>query len=120
MSYDLTIWKQSRAATYAELEATLAALEADEAHPTMQRFDADAFLRDVQAEFGGSSSWTDEGARPPLLIEAFDFTGTPANWVSLNIPFSNVSHVLPKVISVAARHGLAVYDFQKGELSGGR
>jgi hypothetical protein len=120
MSYDLTLWKPAATINRAIVKEVLAPIDEDTAHSTMQRFDALGFVGDLQAEFGGERRWSDDAADPPFLFEIADFTGTPANWVMVNMGFGNVASVLPKLANVATNHGLVVYDWQTEVLHGGR
>ena len=115
MSYDLSIWRTtdtSEAAT----EAALAGMNEDVPHTSMRRFDVRGFIRELQAEFGGESLWGDENIVPPFDFGIADFSGVPANWVGVNVPYSRVADVLPKRVKVALRHGLVVFDFQTDQL----
>ena len=120
MSYDLTLWKPSATINRAMAKEVLAAIDEDTAHSTMQRFDALCFVGDLQTAFGGKQRWSDDAADPPFLFEIADFTGTPANWVMVNMGFGNVANVLPKLVNVGIKHGLVIYDWQTEELHGER
>ncbi|HEY7120342.1 MAG TPA: hypothetical protein VH475_27385 [Tepidisphaeraceae bacterium] len=120
MSYDLTIWKRSARAKSTMTQEVLAAIGEDAAHPAMARFDAHGFIRDLRAKFGGEERWSNEDLAPPFMFEVVDFTGTPANWISVNIGYGDVAAVLPELVKLATEHGLVVFDWQTEKLHGER
>ena len=85
----------------------------------MQRFDARKFVKALYAEFGGEELWTNDAADPPFLFAVADFTGTTANWISVNMGYSWVEAVVPKLIALCRRHGLVAFDHQTEEFNGG-
>ena len=110
MSYDLTIWKWADTAR-ATSDEILEAIGQDEAHPAMQRFDANSFLKDLRTAFGD-----DEQA--PFSLDVADFTGTPANWIVVNAAYSNLKQTRSKLIHLCTRHHLVLFDHQTGEFYG--
>ncbi len=127
MSFDLTIWKQGDLAGKTDAEAVIAAIRNDTAHPAMQRFDAKAFVDDVRAEFDAKENFSaddedeedDDDDGLPFVLDVADFTGSAANWISVSMGFNKAAAVLPRLVKVAAEHGLVVFDDQTGELHRG-
>jgi hypothetical protein len=73
----------------------------------------------VKAEFGNGDFWSNEEFLPrPFSLGISDFTGNLANWIGVNMAYDNVSSNLRRIIAVAARHGLVVFDLQTEYLHG--
>ena len=110
MSYDLTIWKWSAEARVRSIAQVLERLAEDEAHPSLQRFDTVAFRARLIEEFGSQNE-----DHSPFEFEVCDFTGWHANWIVLNVAFSEVGSVLPRLGLLAKEFGLFVFDHQKDD-----
>jgi hypothetical protein len=115
MSYDLTIWKWAVNAVEAPNEV-FEAIAQDEAHPAIQRFDVKGFLKDLYAEFGGEENWSGDEPEPPFIFQVGDFTGTPANWIIVNLSYGQLPETAAKLVAHCLRHNLVVFDHQTRQL----
>ena len=107
VSYDLTIWKWAGNAR-ATPDEIFDSIGQDEAHPAMQRFDLRAFVKDLDSAFGGEGE-------APFTLDAADFTGTPANWITLNATYANLNETIRKLARLCTQHGLVLFDHQNEE-----
>ena len=114
MSYDYIIWKRSPNAKTAMLADVYQATGEGKDHPAMAPFDTAAVELDLKAVFGDVNSDPDG----PFLY-SIDHGGT-SPWLSLNVNRSQVEAVTDKIIALALRHGLMVYDPQRGAVWGNK
>jgi hypothetical protein len=112
MAFDLLVWRWASGKEGAEPAEVIEAINEDNPHPAITRFDRGAFESAIRARFGDVNDDPDG----PFLYEVSDFTGVPANWVSFSISWSRVKEVCPVLIEIAKSQGLAVYDPQEDKI----
>ena len=112
MAFDLVVWKWASGKEGTDPAQVVEALNEDEPHPAITRFDPDLLESSIRAEFGD----VNDDADGPFLYEASDFTGVPANWIVVSVNWSQVENVCPVLTAIAKSQGLAVYDPQENKM----
>lgn len=114
MSYDYLLWKREPTAKTAMLAEVCKATGEGTDHPAMATFDVEVFERSLKAEFGDVNNDPDG----PFLY--WINPGERAPWLKLNVNYSQVEAVTDKIVALAVKHGLLVYDLQCGAVWGNR
>jgi hypothetical protein len=107
VSYDLAIWKRSSTTKTAMLAEVHKAICDGADHPAMAPFDMDALEDALEAEFGEYKN------NPDATIIGESGNGASANWLILQCAHSDANLVAAKVVPIAIKHGLLVYDPQR-------
>ena len=120
MSYDLAIWKRSVRTKTAMLYECYDAIIKDKDHTAMEFFDEDEFLNDFEAEFGKRQKeyFGDDVDDCPFLFSTG--RGEFGNWVMMNLNYSTQQITTDKIIGMALKHGLMVYDPQRKAVWGNK
>jgi hypothetical protein len=106
MAYDLLVWRWASGKEGADPAEVFEAINEDDPHPAITRFDRGTLESAIRARFGEVNDDPDG----TFLYEVLDFKGVPANWISFSVPWSRVDDVCPILIAIAKSQGLAVYD----------
>jgi len=114
MSYDYIVWKRSPTTKTAMLADVYQMTGRGEDHPAMAPFDTETVERDLKGIFGDVNSNPDS----PFLY-SIDH-GATSPWLSFMVNHSQVGAVTDRIIGLALRHGLMVYDPQRGAVYGNR
>jgi hypothetical protein len=114
MSYDYIAWKRSPKTKTAMLADVYQATGRGEDHPAMAPFDTATVERDLKEIFGDVNRNPDG----PFLY-GINHGGT-SPWLSFSVNHSQVEAVTDKIVALALRHGLMVYDPQRGAVWGNR
>jgi hypothetical protein len=112
MAFDLLVWRWASGKGGAEPAEVVEAINEDNAHPALTRFDRGEFESAIRARFGEVNDDPDG----PFVYEVSDFKGVPANWINFSVPWSRVDDVCPVLIAIAKSQGLAVYDPQEDKM----
>lgn len=106
------------------LGAVYSSIGDDRSHPAMARFDVAAFIAELATKYPvidandpSDAALSDPRGEPPLY-DVGDFTGEAANWVTFDIAYSQVAAASSNIVDVALRHGLLVYDPERGVVWG--
>ncbi len=108
MAFDLLVWKWVSGKEGTEPAQVAEALNEDDPHPAITRFDRDLFESAIRARFGDVNDDADGG----FVYEVSDFTAVTANWICFSLNWSQVENVCPVLTAIAKSQGLAVYDPQ--------
>lgn len=120
MSFDLVVWKRSARTKTAMLQECYDAIIEEKDHTAMDFFDEDAFLSDFEAEFGKRQKehFGEEVDNCPFLFSTG--RGQFGNWVFFNLNWSTHKETENKIVPIALKHGLMVYDPQQKSVWGNK
>ena len=113
MSFDLAIWKRSPRTKTAMIYECYDAIIENKDHTAMDFFDENALLDDLAIEFGERHQeyFGKDIDDCPFLFSTG--RGEFGNWVFLNLNWSTHQDTKSKLVSIALKHGLMVYDPQR-------
>lgn len=114
MSFDLAIWKRSATTRTAMLAEAYNAICAGGDHPAMAPFELHPLERALEAEFGDYKNTLDS------IIVCETGTTPAANWLIIQCAHSNSELVAEKVVPIALKLGLLVYDPQRQAVWGNK
>ena len=120
MSYDLAIWKRSDRTKTAMLSECYDAIIEENSHTAMEFFNEDEFLNGFEEEFGKRQKgyFGKEIDDCPFLFSIG--TGEFGNWVLMHLNSSTQQITSNKIIAMALKHGLMVYDPQRKAVWGNK
>ena len=113
MSFDLAIWKRSARTKTAMLQECYDAIIDDKDHTAMDFFNEDIFLNEFEIEFGKRQKeyFGNDVEDCPFLYSTG--RGQFGNRVIMNLNWSSHQETQSKIIPLALKHGLMVFDPQQ-------
>jgi hypothetical protein len=113
MSFDLVIWKHSARTKTAMIQECYDAIINNKDHTAMDFFNEYILLNDFEIEFGKRQKdyFGGEVDNCPFLYS----TGREefGNWIIMNLNWSTHQETKNKIVAIALKHGLMVYDPQQ-------
>jgi hypothetical protein len=110
VTYDLAIWKW--AGEPGDAAAVYVAARQERPHAAMAAFDPRPFEAALRRRFGRAN-----GAPLALFVYRIGMaTDPPVTWVLVDIPWSQVEHVVPALQGITTELDLALYDPRAGGL----
>lgn len=113
MSYDLALWKRSARTKTAMLKDCYNSITQEKDHISMDFFDNEPFYSEMEIEFGKRQPqyFGTEIDDCPFLYETGK--GQYGNWIVFNLTFTNHQETNNKIIEIAVKNGIMVYDPQR-------
>lgn len=113
MSYDLVVWKRSKRSKTAMLKECFENIMEEKDHNAMDFFDEESFYIDMETEFGKKETqyFGKEIDDCPFLFETGK--GEFGNWIIFNLVWSNYQETTNKIVAIAVKNGIMVYDPQR-------
>lgn len=120
MSYDLAIWKRSARTKTAMIYECYDAIFEETDHTAMDFFDEDALFADLEIEYGKRQTgyFGEDVDDCPFLFSSG--RGEFGNWVLMHLNFSTHQETKNKIVSIAIKHGVMVYDPQQKAVWGNK
>lgn len=120
MSYDLAIWKRSARTKTAMIYECYNAILKETGHTAMEFFDEDAVFGDLEIEYGKRQSgyFGKDVDDCPFLFSSG--RGEFGNWILIHLNSSTHQETKNKIVSIALKHGVMVYDPQQKAVWGNK
>ena len=113
MSYDLVLWKRSIRTKTAMLKECFENIMEGKDHTAMEFFDEESFYAGMESEFGQRypQFFGKEVDDCPFLYDTGK--GEYGNWMVFNRVWTDYLETTNKIVDIAVKNGIMVYDPQR-------
>jgi hypothetical protein len=107
MSFDLAFWKRSPTTKTAMINACYDAIIEGTTHPEMAPFDRESVVADIVQLLGSPTD-----PYNPFGFQLDQGKGPHGDWIIVSVVHSKAHEVNDKLVKIAVKHGIMLYDPQ--------